>query len=463
MNELYNERPNSRVREEYFELLRFPSVGADPAHLNDCVQCAMWLRKWLEEIGADANLLFPNDESEQDGSPPVVFAERIGDKGAPIVLFYGHYDVQPPEPFDEWLSPPFEPTERNDRVYCRGAQDDKGQFFAFLCGLRDFLNDDTLPDKAIPTFKFLFEGQEESSGVAIMKIVADLGDRLNADILLVCDTEMGARMQPAIVAGLRGVGDFTVRLNAANCDLHSGRYGGVVPNAAQGMAEVLASLHNPDGSIAVKGFCDKVELPTPEELTAAESSAMLAVDYLRETGVEPVGGESGCSLSERNSFLPTIEINGIHSGYGGPGSKTIIPCEAIAKLSMRLVPGQDTTECMELLERHLHRNTPRGMKLTIEDVSIAAPAMRLPLTSPIFSLATASLSEIDPRGALFKWDGASIPIVSTLAKISGAAPLLVGFGQGEDRIHSPNESFSWRQFTFGRRWAYTILSWLCRK
>jgi acetylornithine deacetylase/succinyl-diaminopimelate desuccinylase-like protein len=302
------------------------------------------------------------------------------------------------------------------------------------------------------------EGQEESGSGAIAKIANDLNDRLRADILLVCDTGAAPNLQPAIVAGLRGVSHFTVRLKAANCDLHSGRYGGIVPNAAQGMSVLMASLHNPDGSIAVRGFCDKIEPPTSEELAAAESAAMSSEGYVKETGIEPVGGEIGLSLTERNSFRPTIEINGIHSGYGGPGSKTVIPCEAIAKVSMRLVPGQNPSECMELVERHLRLNTPKGMKLFVEDVTGDAPAMRLPLKSPVFRLAAAVLEDIDSRGAVFQWDGASIPIVSTLARISGAAPLLVGFGQGEDRIHSPNESFSWQQFALGRRWAHDILS-----
>jgi acetylornithine deacetylase/succinyl-diaminopimelate desuccinylase-like protein len=227
------------------------------------------------------------------------------------------------------------------------------------------------------------------------------------------------------------------------------------------MAELIASLHNSDGTIAVRGFCDRVEPPTDEELSAAESSAMDAAAYLEETGVEPVGGEAGLSITERNSFRPTIEVNGIHSGYGGPGSKTVIPCSAMAKLSMRFVPGQNPSECMELVERHLRLHTPKGMRLSVEEVTGDAPAMRLPLNSPAFRLAAAVLEDIDPRGAVFQWDGASIPIVSTLVRISGAAPLLVGFGQGEDRIHSPNESFSWRQFALGRRWAHDILDSFC--
>ena len=471
MKETLSERPNSQESAEYFELLRIPTVGADPMHLKDCVQCAMWLKRWLEGIGAEAKLLLPKGVV-LSATPPVVFGERPGDEGAPTILFYGHYDVQPPDPIDEWRTPPFEPTELDGRIYCRGAQDDKGQFFSFLCGLRDFISshEGSVPIKegsvpkftgSVPTLKFILEGQEESGSGAVAKVTADLKDRLRADVLLVCDTGAAAELRPAIIAGLRGVSHFTVRLTAADCDLHSGRYGGIVPNAAQGMAELMASLHNPDGSIAVRGFSDGIEPPAAEELAAAESAAMSDAEYVKETGVEPVGGEQGLSPTERNSFRPTIEVNGIHSGYGGPGSKTVIPCSALAKLSMRLVPGQNPAVCMDLVERHLRQHTPKGMKLYVEDVTGEAPALRLPLKSPVFRLAADVLAELDPRGAVFQWDGASIPIVSTLARLSGAAPLLVGFGQGEDRIHSPNESFSWRQFSLGRRWAKGILSALC--
>ena len=479
MSENSSERPSLSESAEYFELLKFPTIGADPMHLRDCVQCAMWLKKWLEKIGADVELLLP-EGSGLSPTPPVLYAERPGDEGAPTLLFYGHYDVQPPDPLEEWTTPPFEPTEKAGRIYCRGAQDDKGQFFSFLCGLREFLSEQkgsvpaesgsvpensgsvpagSVPNHAgsVPTVKFLLEGQEESGSESIAKIAAKMKDRLRADVLLVCDTGAAADLQPAIIAGLRGVSHFTVRLTAAKCDLHSGRYGGIAPNAAQGMAELMASLHNPDGSIAVRGFCDRVEPPTAEELAAAEAAAMSDEAYRQEMGVSPVGGEKGLSVTARNSFRPTIEVNGIHSGYGGPGSKTVIPCAALAKLSMRLVPGQNPAECMALVERHLRQHTPPGMELFIEDLTGEAPAMRLPLNSPVFRLAADVLGTLDPRGAVFQWDGASIPIVSALARLSGAAPLLVGFGQGEDRIHSPNESFSWRQFMLCRRWAKGIL------
>ena len=460
------------ILKEYFELLRFPTVGAEPTRLKDCVDCAMWLKKWLAPQGFAVELM---QAPKMLGTPPILFAERKGAEGAPTVLFYGHYDVQPADPLEAWNTPPFEPTLKDDqRVYCRGAQDDKGQFFAFLCGMRNFLKGrletrdegqeggderrETQHLGSVPTIKIVLEGQEESGSTALTALAPTIKDRLRADVLLVCDTGAGADFRPAIVAGLRGVSHFTVRLEAANYDLHSGEHGGIAPNPAQGMAELIASLHNPDGSIAVRGFCDHVVPPTDEERAAAESAAVSPEEYEKITGVPPVGGEQGLTLTERNSFRPTIEVNGIHTGYGGPGSKTVIPAGALAKISMRLVPDQNPDEVMAALERHLKQHTPRGMKLFIEDLTGGAAGFRLPLASPVFRLAASVLEEIDPRGAVFQWDGASIPVVSTLKACSGAAPLLVGFGQPEDHMHSPNESYGLNQFARAMAWAEKILA-----
>ena len=460
------------ILKEYFELLRFPTVGAEPTRLKDCVDCAMWLKKWLAPQGFAVELM---QAPKMLGTPPILFAERKGTEGAPTVLFYGHYDVQPADPLEAWNTPPFEPTLKDDqRVYCRGAQDDKGQFFAFLCGMRKFLKGrletrdegqeggderrETQHLGSVPTIKIVLEGQEESGSTALTALAPTIKDRLRADVLLVCDTGAGADFRPAIVAGLRGVSHFTVRLEAANYDLHSGEHGGIAPNPAQGMAELIASLHNPDGSIAVRGFCDHVVPPTDEERAAAESAAVSPEEYEKITGVPPVGGEQGLTLTERNSFRPTIEVNGIHTGYGGPGSKTVIPAGALAKISMRLVPDQNPDEVMAALERHLKQHTPRGMKLFIEDLTGGAAGFRLPLASPVFRLAASVLEEIDPRGAVFQWDGASIPVVSTLKACSGAAPLLVGFGQPEDHMHSPNESYGLNQFARAMAWAEKILA-----
>jgi acetylornithine deacetylase/succinyl-diaminopimelate desuccinylase-like protein len=433
---------------EYFELLTFPSIGADPTKLGESARCATWLKKWLEKIGAEASLY------TKDFAPPVLFAEFKAPEGAPSVLFYGHYDVQPPDPLDAWVTPPFEPTVKGNRVYARGAQDDKGQLFAFLCGVREFV----AANPGRINLKVILEGQEESGSTALGKLLPELRTRLAADVLLVCDSGAAPALRPAIVAGLRGVSHFTIKLTAANRDLHSGEYGGIAPNAAQGIAELVSSLHNPDGSIAVFGFRDGIEPPSHEELRTAEATAPDENAFRDDIGCDPVGGQLGKTIVQRNGFEPTIEVNGIHSGYGGPGSKTVIPCEAIAKISMRLVPGQNPSRAFSSVREHLENRVPRGMKLEISELTGEAGGFRLPLASPLFRLAEDVLKEMDERGAVFYWNGASIPIVSSLREYSGAAPLLVGWGQSEDRIHSPNESFSVEQFAKAKDWAKKILS-----
>ena len=442
---------------DYFELLRFPTVGAQVENLRDCVQCATWLKKWLKSIGAEAELILPQSEGETPSlHVPVVYGEIKGQEGATTVLLYGHYDVQPADPLDEWKTPPFEPTVRDDRVYCRGAQDDKGQFFAFLCGLRERLSSSVSSSLNI---KILLDGQEESGSVGLFKLLEDkeFRKRLSADVMLVSDTSAAADLRPAIVAGLRGVNHFTVTLTAANRDLHSGEYGGIAPNASQGMAELMASLHNADGSIAVAGFRDGIEPPSHDELVKAEEGMATEAAYANDIGTEPCGGQLGKTIVQRNCFEPTVEINGIHTGYGGPGSKTVIPCRAIAKLSTRLVPGQNPARAFEAVKRHLKDHCPKGMQVEVSELTGDAPGFRLPLSSPLFRLASEVLQEMDPRGAVFQWDGASIPVVSAIREASGAAPLLVGWGQPEDRIHSPNESFSARQFAAAKEWAKRIL------
>lgn len=445
------------VRKEFFELLSFESVSADPAKFKDCLNCASWLRKWLGTLGFEGELLYPSQKPDagECPPPPVLFAERKGDENASTVLFYAHYDVQPADPVEKWTTPPFEPTLVDGRIRCRGANDDKGQFFSVLCGLRDLIASGA---KGLPTIKIILDGQEESESVALTKIIPDIRKRLAADVLLVADTAAAADLRPAIVAGLRGVGSFTLRLVGPDRDLHSGAYGGIAPNPAQGLAELLASLHHADGSIAVTGFRDGIELPSREELEVAEASAKSEQAYADDMGCAAAGGQVGQTIVQRNSFEPTIEVNGIHSGYGGPGSKTVIPSEAIAKISMRLVPGQSPRGAFAAVRKHLESRCPRGMTLSFESVHAGISGFRLPLGSPVFRLAAGVLSEMDPRGPVFQWDGASIPILSVIREASGAAPLIVGWGQAEDRIHSPDESYSIRQFDRGRDWAKRILS-----
>ena len=441
---------DARAKRDYFDLLRMQSVGADPARLPECEKCAGWIKSYIEGMpGFEAELY--RGEGFED-APPIVLARRAGAPGAPTVLFYGHYDVQPEDPVEEWLTPPFEPTEKDGRVYCRGAQDDKGQWFAFLEGVRALIGE----GGPLPELKIVLEGQEESGSSALIALAERLAPRLKADVLAVCDTHAGPDFRPAIVAGLRGVVSFTVNLYGAPHDLHSGTHGGVAPNAAQGIAALVASLHTPDGAIAVEGFLDGILPPSDEELAAAREGSQSDAEYEAETGCAPEGGEKGVDRILRNSFMPTIEVNGIHSGYGGPGGKTVIPAAATAKISMRIVPGQTPAGVLDAVRRHLEARVPRGMRMEICDVKPGAPGCRLPLSSPVFALAARTLSAFDPRGPVFQWDGASIPVVSVLQDVSGAAPLLVGFGREEDRIHSPNESYGLDQFAAAARWGREI-------
>ena len=446
----YFEKNRQAIMDEWFDFLRIPTVGTDPKRLGDCARCATWIKQFLRPLGFDVEILIP-----PTGRPvPVLFAERLGEKRDMNVLFYGHYDVQPEDPLNEWKTPPFEPTLIEGRVYARGAQDNKGQVFGFLHGIKALIE----AGKPLPTLKVLIEGQEESGSEAISLLAPAMASRIRADVMMVCDTSSGPDKQPSIVAGLRGVQHFTVTLTGADHDLHSGVHGGVAPNPAQGMAKLLASLHNSDGSIAVAGFSDRVCPPSDEEREHAIKGAISDEQYEKEVGCPPVGGAEHVNVVLRGSFLPTIEINGIHTGYGGPGSKTVIPSSALAKISMRLVPGQVPAETYMAVQKHLEAHCPRGMKVTLSEACRGAPGFRLPLKSPIFRLASDVLGQMDPRGALFRWEGASIPIVATLQAISGAAPLLVGFGREEDKIHCPNESFGVDQLVECMTWSSMMLS-----
>lgn len=445
--EAWFERNREAVLRDYYDLLRFPTVGADPAHLKDCVECAAWIKRFLGGMGFTVDLV------QKDAAlPPLVVAERPVPGAERTVLVYGHYDVQPVDPIELWETPPFEPTERAGRVYARGAQDDKGQWFALLQGLRAAIE----AGETLPNVRLVLEGQEESGSGALADLAYDLRKRLAADVLLVADTGKDASGRPAIVAGLRGVIHFTVTLRGPKYDLHSGQHGGIAPNPAQGIAALVASLHNADGSIAVEGFCDGIVDPTEAEFALATEGGFDENAYRQEIGVLPVGGERGVPAIVRNAFRPTVEVNGIHGGYGGPGSKTVIPTHAIAKISCRLVPGQSPARVWECLKAHFEAHCPRGLTLELTEMTGCEPGFRLPIDSPVTRIAHDILNGFDERGAVFTWEGASIPIVAKLRDLTGAAPLLVGFGLQEDRIHCPNESFSLAQFRDAFRWGGQI-------
>jgi len=424
--------------QQWMELLRFPSVGADPAHDADCEACADWLCRHLAGIGFDARLL-------PTGSKPVVYGQRAGRAGAPTVLFYGHYDVQPADPLDAWTHPPFEPAWEGDRLYARGAQDNKGQLFAALKAFETLIAADALD----ATVKIVVEGEEESGSAGISRALPEWREFLAADVLMVADTGMAPNGAPTIVMGLRGVVFMNVALRGPDRDLHSGVHGGLAPNPAEAAAELAAGLHKDDGGIAVDGFLDGIAAPPPSAVAAAMQAPFDTALYRERTGCEPAGGERGVPPQVRVGFRPTLEINGIHAGYGGAGSKTVIPAGAEIKLSARLVPGQDPERCLEALARHLAARVPPGIRLEILSRGAAGPGFRLDPSSPRVAAARGVLEGLSEQSPVLHWEGASIPVVAALRSAAGAEPLLVGFGSEADNIHAPDESFSREQFRLG--------------
>ncbi len=439
-------REQKRIVKEWQTFLKFPSISADPLYNRNCQDCAEWLVEHLQTIGFESELL-------ETTTKPVVFAERKGSPDKPTVLFYGHYDVQPIDPENAWKTPPFAPTLRGNRLYARGAQDNKGQVFYTLKALETLIQRDALDS----TVKIIIEGEEEYGSAGLHECMETWKERLQADILMVHDTATVRTGNPTIVMGLRGIAHLTVEIEGPDHDLHSGIHGGLAPNPAQGIAELLNGLFNDDGSIAVKGIYDGVLAPTAAELERAAATPFDADQYKQQVGTTAEGGQDGVNPTERVGFLPSLDINGVHSGYGGAGMKTVIPSRAIAKLSARLVPNQDPQAILEAITTHLYQHTPKGMLLTISDQGIGGPGFRLAPESPLVQKAQSALETLDSGPVAFLWEGASIPIVTGLSQVSGAEPLLVGFGHEEDHIHAPNESFSIEQFRSGFLYAALML------
>jgi acetylornithine deacetylase/succinyl-diaminopimelate desuccinylase-like protein len=438
-----------RYIDEWKEFLRFPSISTGTEHAADCQACADWLVGQFRRMGLNSRLL-----ETAYASKPVAYAEHAGKPGAPTILFYGHYDVQPVDPLNLWTTPPFEPTLRDGRVYARGAQDNKGQVFAFLKALETLQSAGTLDC----TLKILIEGEEESGSKGITESLEKWKDLIRADILMVSDTSMAETGAPAIMMGLRGIISISLLLHGPDHDLHSGIHGGVAPNPAQGMARLLASLHRTDGSIAVPGYYDCVTPPSDEERRLANAGFADAASYREGTGVDPVAGEHRFTPAERVGFRPSIDVNGIHTGFGGKGFKTVLPAVAEAKISARLAAGQDPVWCRDAILRHLQENVPPGLRLEVEGAGIGGPGFRLNLHSEVVKKARAVLDELTAHKTMFLWEGASVPIVSGLARVSGAEPLLVGFGLEKDRIHAPNESYSIEQLRLGYLYACRFLT-----
>jgi acetylornithine deacetylase/succinyl-diaminopimelate desuccinylase-like protein len=437
---------SDRFISEWKKFLSFKSISADSAFHDDCVACAAWLRSHLEQLGFNASV-WPSD------TKPLVFAERKGNPNKPTILFYGHYDVQPVDPIELWSSDPFEAGVRDGRMYARGAQDNKGQVFYFIKALEALF----ATGADLPTVKLLIEGEEESGSDAMHAGLSKWNSELAADILMVCDTATVKLGLPTVTMGLRGIAHCEIRVQGPKVDVHSGMYGGVVLNPLQALVAIVSSLHAADGSVAVPGFYDGVTELTDSE-RAMVSGAPFSIPAMEEfLGVPLAGGERRFAPLERRGLRPTLEINGVGGGYQGAGSKTVIPAHAMAKLSMRLVRGQDAEKVLAAVVKHIHNVAPKGVRVEVVDRAAVGPALQLSTQSAVLeTLKRAMLSEFGVEPA-YVWEGASIPIIPLLAETSGAEPLLVGFGLDEDNIHSPNESFSLRQFEEGYRYVTAFL------
>ncbi len=443
----YYSAHQDRFIAEWKEFLSFKSISADPAYHEQCNLCANWVRDHLATLGFSA-------EVWQTSSRPVVFAERVGNSKKPTILFYGHYDVQPVDPLDLWQTGPFEPEIRDGRMYARGAEDNKGQVFSYFKALEALI----AVGADLPTIKIIIEGEEECGSEALHAELPTWGQRLKADVLMVADTGMVAAGVPTITMGLRGIAHCEVRAYGPSMDIHSGVYGGMVLNPLQALSKLLASLHREDGSVAVPDFYEGVSTPSDKERAFANSAPVNLEEMTAFLGVPLAGGERGFTALERRGLRPTLEINGVGGGYQGAGGKTVIPSYAFAKLSMRLVAGQDPHRVLAAVVSYLKKDPPAGITIEVVDDGVGGPALQLPAESSVLDVAQQASRNGFGRDPVYIWEGASIPIIPLLSQAAGATPLLVGFGMPEDNIHSPNESYSLRQFEEGFRYVTSFYS-----
>jgi acetylornithine deacetylase/succinyl-diaminopimelate desuccinylase-like protein len=432
-------REQNRLLGELSGFLSIPSVSALPAHAADCRRAAEWLRDELTSLGC------PTVQIIEGAGHPVVWAEGPEVPGRPTLLIYGHYDVQPPDPLDEWISPPFEPTVREGRLYARGAADDKGQVFCLLKAYEATLDADRRPPLNL---RFIFEGEEESGGRVISDLLHAEPERTRADAALVCDTSYYAPGWPAVYTALRGICYAEISVRTLQRDLHSGSYGGVAPNALETLVRILSKLKSADGEIEIPKLYKAVEPPTKQELKSWKQLPFDKAEFLREevTG-QALTGLKEYSVFERVWALPTFEIHGIKGGFVGDGAKTVIPAQATAKVSLRLVPGQTYAKVAKQLERAVAEAAPRWADVRVNLLHGGDP-VRVDVSHPAFALLDEAFMAVIGRAAVRVRSGGSIPIVPDLG-LSGAPVLLTGIGLPDDGLHSPNEKLDLAQLWSG--------------
>jgi acetylornithine deacetylase/succinyl-diaminopimelate desuccinylase-like protein len=429
----------TRFHDELFAFLRIPSVSARSEHAGDVMRCAEWLRDNMQAAGLDTTL------HPTPGHPIVLGEWRKAGPGAPTILVYGHYDVQPVEPLELWDSPPFEPEIREGRIYARGSVDDKGQLLLHVKAIEAHLaTAGALPCNVI----VLAEGEEEVGSDNLAAFVEAQADRLACDGVVISDSAMFAPGQPSILSSLRGLAYFQIDLEGPTVDLHSGSYGGAVINPAMALARILATFHDADGRVAIPGFYDGVRAWEPEVRAQIRGLPFDEETFRAETGASALGGEVGWTTLERIWCRPTCEVNGLLSGYTGEGAKTVLPSKAMAKVSCRLVPDQTPSAIATLMRQHIAQVSPAGVRVTVTELHGGNP-WRATLEGPLYDAGRRALARAFGAAPVIVGEGGSIPVVHDFARVLGAPVLLMGFGLPGENAHAPNEWISDENFIKG--------------
>lgn len=436
---VYLKENRDRLLTKLNKFLSIPSISTDSEYKKDVEDACDFVVTYLEEIG------FDKVEKQETKGHPLVYAEynQAGEK-APTVLFYGHYDVQPVDPLDEWKSEPFQPEVRDGRLYARGSSDDKGQVFMHLAVFEAYMKTE---GKLPINVKVCIEGEEEIGSENLYELLHTRKEQFQADFAVISDSGMVAKNQPTILYGLKGFTGIEIKVTGPDHDLHSGMYGGAVRNPIMALTHILTSMKNEEEVITVEGFYDDVE-----PLTAEERKLMREVpseDYVESTGIPETVSEKGYTPVEHTMGRPTFELNGIYGGYQGEGTKTIIPSTATAKITCRLVPGQNPVKVQELLENHVQKHAPRGVTVEVKKEKLSAKAYKVEPNHPLIKKAADSYTKAFGKETVYIRMGGSIPVVEWIEDIYNIPIVLLGFGTPEDRLHSPNESFPLDSFEKG--------------
>ncbi len=438
MTKEYIQSNKERFISELFDWLRIPSISADSKYKGDVRRAAEFLRKKFEDAGVD------KVEICETKGHPIVFAEKMIDSKLPTVLVYGHYDVQPADPLNLWTSPPFEPVIKDDKIYARGACDDKGQVYMHVKAFEVMMKNGQLPCNV----KFMVEGEEEVGSDNLGTFVKENKSKLKADVILISDTALISLEHPSITTGLRGLSYMEVEVTGPNRDLHSGVYGGAVANPINVLCSMIASMHDKNGRITIPGFYDKVVELSKAEREALNKAPFNLDNYKKELGINEIKGEEGYTTLERTGVRPTLDVNGIWGGYTGEGAKTVLPSKAHAKISMRLVPNQVSSEITELFTKHFKAIAPPYVSVKVTAHHGGEPAVTS-TDSPAYKSASKAFEEVWGKTPIPTRDGGSIPIVALFRRELGLDTVLMGFGLDTDAIHSPNEHYGVKNFLLG--------------